>query len=140
LAHLLSKRKYDIVQWGAMQFLELGRNTRRRIRLEELLLLLLRMGLIAFFVFALSRPWISGGMLASYVSTQSRDVAIVLDASTSMGWEGKAVTPHAAAVQWIHRFLEELRPGDTIALFEARDQLRPVIDPPSSDFSLVRRM
>ena len=56
LAHLLSKRKYDVVHWGAMQFLELGRNARRRIRLEQLLLLLLRMGLIALIAIALARP------------------------------------------------------------------------------------
>ncbi|MGE4001441.1 MAG: BatA domain-containing protein, partial [Planctomycetaceae bacterium] len=46
LVHLLSRRNYDVVAWGAMQFLELGRRTRRRIRLEELLLLLLRIGLM----------------------------------------------------------------------------------------------
>ena len=32
VVHLISKRKFDIVHWGAMQFLELGRRTRRRIR------------------------------------------------------------------------------------------------------------
>ncbi|REJ93045.1 MAG: hypothetical protein DWQ34_11235, partial [Planctomycetota bacterium] len=30
IVHLISKRKFDVVQWGAMQFLELGRRTRRR--------------------------------------------------------------------------------------------------------------
>ncbi len=25
LAHLLSKKTYDVVEWGAMQFLELGK-------------------------------------------------------------------------------------------------------------------
>ena len=44
LAHLISRRRFDIVNWGAMQFLQLGRKTRRRIRLEEWLLMLLRMG------------------------------------------------------------------------------------------------
>ena len=44
LAHLISRRKFDIVQWGAMQFLQLGRKTRRRIRLEEWLLMLIAFG------------------------------------------------------------------------------------------------
>ena len=60
LAHLISKKKYDIVHWGAMQFLELGRNARRRLRLEELLLLLVRMGLVALLVVALARPRVAG--------------------------------------------------------------------------------
>jgi hypothetical protein len=138
LAHLLSKKKYDVVEWGAMQFLELGRNTRRKVRLEEFLLLLLRMGLIALIAVALSRPWVSGGWLANLVSTQSRDVVLVIDGSYSMGWEGKAVTPHAAAIQWAHTFLEDLRPGDTVTLIDAREQVRPVLESPTFDFELVR--
>ena len=138
LAHLLSKKKYDVVNWGAMQFLEMGRNTRRKIRLEELLLMLLRMGLIALIAIALARPWASGGMLSSFVSTQARDVVIVIDGSYSMGWEGKAETPHAAAVQWAHDFLETLQPGDSVALLDARDRVRPVIESPTRDFRIVR--
>jgi len=29
LAHLLSRKRYDVEEWGAMQFLELGRKTQR---------------------------------------------------------------------------------------------------------------
>ncbi|MCC7419669.1 MAG: VWA domain-containing protein [Planctomycetaceae bacterium] len=138
LAHLLSKKKYDVLDWGAMQFLELGRNTRRKIRLEQLLLMLLRMGLIALIALAMARPWAQGGWLANLVSTQSRDVVIVVDGSYSMGWEGKAETPHAAARQWVHEFLEDLRPGDTVALLDARDRVRAVIENPTRDLRLVR--
>ena len=46
LAHLLSRKKYDIVEWGAMQFLELDPSAKRKLRLEELLLLAVRMGLV----------------------------------------------------------------------------------------------
>lgn len=138
LAHLLSKKRYDVVAWGAMQFLELGRNARRKIRLEQFLLLLLRMLLIALVALALARPWAQGGFLSSLVSTQSRDVVFVIDGSYSMGWEGRSITPHAAATQWSHRFLEDLRPGDTVALIDARDEVRPVIESPTRDFSMLR--
>jgi hypothetical protein len=138
LAHLLSKKKYDVIDWGAMQFLELGRNARRKIRLEQLLLMLLRMALIALIALALARPWVSGGMFTNLVSTQSRDVVFVIDGSYSMGWEGKATTPHAAAQQWIHEFLEDLNPGDTVSLLDARDLVRPVIESPTQDFRFVR--
>ncbi len=139
LAHLISRRKYDVIQWGAMQFLELGYKTRRRIRLEELLLLLLRMAIIALIAAALARPWIAGGVLGNWLARQSRDVVIVIDGSYSMGWEGKAITPHAAAVQWAQRMLDDLGPGDTVALLDARDQVRNVIDPPVHDVALARR-
>ena len=42
IAHLLSRRRWDHVEWGAMQFLDLSRKSRRRVQLEELLLLLIR--------------------------------------------------------------------------------------------------
>ena len=138
LAHLLSKRKFDIVQWGAMQFLELGRRTRRRIRLEELLLLLLRMGVIALVVFAVSRPWAKANLLAGLSGGPSRDVVYVVDGSYSMGWEGRTVTPHAGAIQWVHESLERLQPGDAVGVLDARDQVRSVVDPLSSDLDLVR--
>lgn len=137
LVHLLSRKKFDVVQWGAMQFLELQRRTRRRIRLEELLLLAVRMGLIALLAFAFARPWGSGGFLSRF-STENRDVVFVIDGSYSMGWEGKAATPHAEAIQFGHRFLEELRSGDTVMLLDARDQVRPVIESPTHDFDRVR--
>lgn len=140
LAHLLSKKKYDIVRWGAMQFLELGRNTQRRVRLEELMLMLMRMGLIAILVLGLARPWISSSWLAQYGSSEARDVVFVLDGSSSMGWEGKTTTPHSAAIQWSHRFLEQLRGGDTVAILDARDVVRPVLVPGSTEFREVRRV
>ena len=43
LIHLLSKRRFQVVAWAAMDFLlDADRQNRRRIRLEHLLLLLLR--------------------------------------------------------------------------------------------------
>lgn len=139
VAHLLSRQKFDVVEWGAMQFLELGHRTRRRIRLEELLLLLLRMLMIALVALALCRPFVTGGWLARWLSHQSRDVVLVLDGSYSMGWEGKAVTPHAAAIQWAHGFLETLGPGDTVAVLDARDRVRPIIDTPTTDLAVIRK-
>lgn len=139
LAHLLSKKKYDVVRWGAMQFLELGRNTQRRVRLEEMWLMFLRMGLIAILAIALARPWISSSWFARYNSTETRDVVLVVDGSSSMGWEGRTTTPHAAALQWGHRFLEQLRGGDTVALLDSRDVVRPVITPGTTDFRAIRQ-
>ena len=43
LIHLLNKRKFRVVDWAAMDFLlDADKKNRRRIRLENLILLLLR--------------------------------------------------------------------------------------------------
>ena len=138
LAHLLSRKKYDIVEWGAMQFLELDPSARRRLRLEELLLLAVRMGLVALLAIALARPWLSGAWLGRLGSTQSRDVVLVIDGSYSMGWEGRAVTPHANAVRLARQFVDELRPGDSIMVLDAREQPRPALPGPTRDKQRVR--
>src|SRR5690606_24739483 len=116
LAHLLSKKRYDVVHWGAMQFLELNPNTKRKLRLEQLLLLLLRMGLIALVVFALARPWASGGLFSHLATANNRDVILIIDGSYSMGWEGGSLTPHQDALKKAAEILEELNSGDTVGL------------------------
>lgn len=138
IVHLLNRRRFDVVDWGAMQFLEMSQKTRRRVRLEELLLLLLRILIVALLALALSRPSVSGTFLSRYASTQARDVVFVIDGSYSMGWEGGDETPHAAAIKWAHELLETLRPGDTVSIIDARDVPRAVLDPPAQDFDAVR--
>jgi len=139
IAHLLSRKKYDVVDWGAMQFLELGREARRRLRLEELLLLLLRMAMIALLAIALARPWMSASFLAWFIPSERRDVAIIVDSSYSMGWQDGDVTPHAAAIQWAHRLLESLNSGDTVSLLDARDTVHALIDNPVKNHGAVRQ-
>ena len=116
IAHLLSRKKYDLVDWGAMQFLELDPSAKRKVRLEELLLMLVRMAIVAVIAIALARPWLSGRWLLGLVSNQSRDVVLVIDGSYSTGWEGKDVTPHLQSIKLARQFLNELRPGDTITV------------------------
>jgi len=148
-AHLISKRRFDVVHWGAMRFLELGQRTRRRIRLQDLLLLLLRMSLLALLALALSRPWGTGRLLGALGSEVLHDYVFVLDGSTSMAWQGADSTPSAAgagpmqtphqqAVQWVFDALEELSPGDTVSLIDARNHPRRLLFPPTTDHKAVR--
>ncbi len=138
IAHLLSKKKYDIVSWGAMQFLKLGQETRRRVWLEDLWLLLLRMALVVWLAIAMARPWISAKWLGDIGPQPNRDVVIILDGSYSTAWEATSVTPQELSVRWIDKFLSQLRPGDTVTLLEAREQVRTLIDPPTRDVNRVR--
>ena len=140
IAHLLSKKKYDIVSWGAMQFLKLGQETRRRVWLEDLWLLLLRMALVAWLAIALARPWVSAKWLGDIGPQPNRDVVIILDGSYSTAWEATSVTPQELSVRWVDKFLSQLRPGDTVTLLEAREQVRSLIDPPTRDVNRVREV
>lgn len=140
LIHLLNRRRFDVVDWGAMQFLQVSRTTRRRLRLEELLLLLLRMSLVAVLVLALAAPYASGGLFSLFAERSPRDIVIILDASASMARsDGKGLTPFEAAKTWVSRLLDELSAEDRVALIIAREQPRAVIEVPSPDYVEVRR-
>ncbi len=138
IAHLLSRKKYDQVDWGAMQFLELDPRARRHIRLEELLLLLVRMGLVALLVVAFARPWIGGAWLGGMASTEPRDVVLVIDGSYSMDWDSQPASPRVQSLQLARQFLNELRSSDTIQIIDAREQPRLLLPEPVRDIYRAR--
>ena len=97
IIHLLTRKRFDVVDWAAMQFLQLSERTRRKIFLEELLLMLLRMGLIALFVMALAAPYLTSKRFARWGGRGNRDIVIIFDGSYSMGYVDKGVSAHQAA-------------------------------------------
>lgn len=64
IIHLLNRRRFKIVPWAAMEYLlaALKRN-RKRIRMEQWLVLLLRVLAVLLLVFLVSRPQLGGGGL-----------------------------------------------------------------------------
>jgi hypothetical protein len=80
--HLYRGRQRDVILWGAMQFLAAAVTKGRRMeRLEEWLLMLLRLLAVAALVFALARPMVRSSWLGDQTD---RQVILVLDNSLSM--------------------------------------------------------
>lgn len=80
IIHILNKRRFQVHDWAAMDFLLKAVITnRRRIRLEDLILLLLRIALIAFVVLAVARPVARG--LGGW---REDERVVILDDSFSM--------------------------------------------------------
>ena len=138
-AHLLSRRRYDVIEWAAMQFLNPSKKTRRRLKLEELLLLLLRIGLIALIVLSVTRPWLPGGWLSGYYSAGSRTVVVVIDGSNSMSRTDGVNSMHQNAIRRASEFLRTLEADDNVALIDARDEPRAVIESPLRDLTVVEQ-
>src|SRR5438067_543421 len=60
IIHLLNRRRFRVVTWAAMRFLLAAqKQNTRRMRLEQILLLLVRCALVALLVFAMASvmPW-----------------------------------------------------------------------------------
>src|ERR1041384_6635138 len=90
IIHLLSKRKFKIVDWAAMDFLlEANRRNRRRVRLENLLLLLLRCLAVLLIAALVARPFLTpSGAAAAALKAGSQERIILLDDSPSMAAQG----------------------------------------------------
>ncbi len=85
--HLLNRQRHKPMSWAAMRFVEAAwKKTRRRARLEEWLLLCLRMAAIALLAFALARPFLGARSPLSMLTERRRDVIAILDVSASTGY------------------------------------------------------
>ncbi len=139
LVHLLNRRRHDTVDWGAMQFLQVSRATRRRLLLEEVLLMLLRIGMLAVLVVGLAGPFFDAAK-PSGGSDTSRDSVILIDGSASMGVtdEKGGATPFVRAIEWTRENLDRRAVGDEVAVLLVRDRVTPLVPTLTSDLDGVR--
>jgi hypothetical protein len=133
IIHLLTRKKFDVAPWAAMQFLDDGNRTRRRMIWDELLLMAVRMGAIAALVLALAAPAETGGWLARFRQSPERDIVLIVDRSASMGVGLSA----NAAKQWAMSLVDALNPNDRLAVIQAGNTPR-VISPLSADHDAAR--
>ncbi len=133
IIHLLNRRRFETIDWGAMRFLQVSKVTRRRLFLEELLLMLLRMGLIGLLPLAFAGLVTNYAWLSCVEPRPNRDVVLVFDGSSSMNYTGGGKTPQDAAKEWAAEYVKRLSAGDAVAVFQARQQVVPVVAEPSED-------
>ncbi len=92
IIHLLHRQRFRRERWAAMQFLlNAIRKTQRRIRLENLLLLLIRMLIMGFLAMAIARPFFRESPLAA-LSDSNINYVFVIDNSMSTGYKRAQAT------------------------------------------------
>lgn len=137
--HLLMRRRRRPVPWAAMKFLmEAYRKQRRKLTLEQLLLLGLRCLLIALVGVGLARPMI--GAAGTLTGPGPRTVYLVLDNSLASGVtdaEGQTALQRQQARAG--RILEQLDAsrGDRAALIVLGGPAEAIVAPPSVDMAGV---
>ncbi|MEM6532577.1 MAG: BatA domain-containing protein [Myxococcota bacterium] len=137
IIHLIGRRRAPTVRFAAFDFLvAINKQLARREKLRQFLLLLLRTLAIAAAVFAVARPTPSQSVVAP---TTSRRLALVLDASASMGYvlDGKTLLERGKQVA--RSVIAGLQPGDAVALVIAGPQVRAPFQVPNADLAAVRR-
>jgi hypothetical protein len=123
LLHLIMRQKPRPLQFPAFRFLRQRHLiNRRKLRLQHLLLLLLRMGVIAALCLALARPRVAAERVASLFNSE-RPVAAVLifDTSPSMEYSSAGHTRLEEAKERARELLDEMDAGSQIALLDSGD-------------------
>ena len=129
LLHLLMRQKPRRLSFPAFRFLKAKqRVNQRKIRLQHLLLLLLRMAVIALLCLALARPRIFASRSGD--GAERAVVAVVLvDTSASMDYAVAGVTRLDDVRGRVRELLDEMNDGSRVALLDGGDDSAPVFLP-----------
>lgn len=118
LIHLLNRRKPKRILFSTLFFLkQLQQKKMRRLKIRQLLLLILRALIVAMFVLAFSRPTMKSQSFLLGQANVRTAAAIILDNSMSMQLEGGQGTLYNRAVEGVQQVLQQLKQGDQISLF-----------------------
>ncbi|MEO6595813.1 MAG: BatA domain-containing protein [Planctomycetota bacterium] len=114
--HLLNRRRFQRVPWAAIEFLLAAmKRNRKRLRMEQWLVLLLRTLAVLFLVSLVSRPQLGGGGL---LGTRTHHV-VVLDDTASMTQRTGSMVLFEKAQDRIRALADDLgkrRSGDLISI------------------------
>jgi hypothetical protein len=130
IIHLLNLRKLRTIEFSSLQFLkELQRTRMRRLKIRQILLLILRTLLVIAIVLAFSRPALQGSM-AGLIGTHAKTtMLILLDDSPSMGVRNDGGQLFTQAKGTAARIGTMLNEGDEVFLLrlsESRQNKEPV--------------
>lgn len=134
LIHLLFRRRRKPIVWAAMRFLlEAYRRQRRRLTLEQLLLLAVRCALVAVVALALAQPLLRSSAALGGAGA-GRDLYILLDNSlTSQLRSEEGATAFDRHQEAAKAALTALGAGDRAAVVALGAPAQGLVLPPSSD-------
>lgn len=117
LIHLLNRYRHKRIDWAAMELLRRALVIRaRQIRIEDILVLVLRCLAVLLLALAMARPTLSSAG-AKWFGAESRvGVVIALDASYSMAHRPGMNTRFERALTRARKVLGTLEPGDPVSL------------------------
>ncbi len=129
IIHLLYRRRFRRVEWAPMKYLKLSlQKNRRRIQLEQLLLLLLRTALILLLVFLVARPLVHAAGLAGWLGGRSRaNHLLLIDDSLSMGYREAGRSAFDRAQELAREIIASVGPKDRFTLMLASQPKSPLL-------------
>jgi hypothetical protein len=119
--HFFFRSRYRRVPWAAMQFLLTSiEQTSRRLKFQELLLLLARVAVLVLLALALARP--TSALRSGTGQGDAVDAIVVLDTSYSMAARDGAVTRLDRARTAALAVIDQLPPHSTVQVIACSDR------------------
>jgi hypothetical protein len=118
IIHLLYRQRYKRIRWAAMEFLlEAIKRTRRRIRLENLILLLIRCAVMALIALAVMKPFVEETIASTFGQSDIHYI-IVLDNSYSMNYKIGQISSLDRAKKFTDVLLDKIKceQGDNVSI------------------------
>lgn len=126
IIHLLILRKNKIIEFSTLRFLnKLEKTQIRRLRLKQLLLLILRTALIISIVFAFSRPTVKS-KLPALSNYSNISVVMIIDNSISMDVSDEYGNRYRQAKKIAQSIIDHLIDGDEVSLIFTTDNQPPL--------------
>jgi hypothetical protein len=137
IIHLFHRSKFKVVTWGAMHLLEavLKKNT-RRLKLEQLILLLIRCSIPVALALAMARPVITG--LEPLLGEAKTSVLFLVDNSYSMEAGGPANSTFHQAREAARQIVEALPKGSDVQVVQMAGGVSTLMDDPTFDLDRAR--
>ena len=118
ILHLLNLRKLKNVEFSSLQFLkEMQKNKIRRLKLKQIILLIIRTLLIIALVLAFARPAIER-TIPGFESFAKSSCVIVVDNSFSLDLSDEYGKRFNQTKKAVNEILETLKEGDEVVLIE----------------------
>ena len=138
LLHVWRRRYYRRMDWAAMEFLERAvRQTTRRLRMRNLLLLAVRVLTLLVLALALADPRVASESTDAAAARRPQHQVIVLDASYSMGLLQQDISRFELAKQHAMELVRRSADGDAFSIVWMGQPSRSLIGQPSYDRAAV---
>jgi len=141
IIHLITRQKAKTVFFSTIRFLkELQNQQIKRLKIRQILLLILRTLIILFLIFAFARPTLKGHFSGDLKSSAKTSAVLVLDNSLSMAIESKGQQIFDLAKKRVQELEELFRLGDEISAVFASVGNPLIFDGPKYNFNNVNNI
>jgi len=129
ILHMMQRRRIVRVPFSTVRFLLMAqKRASKRIRLENLLLWIMRTLLMLLIALAFAVPMLRTKSFGNILGRAERDVALVIDGSYSMNYSVGKETVWERSLRCAENIVNGLDDGDRVCIYLAHDDVTPVIE------------